>query len=99
MMGVHLQVSLTTQRQIHDGMFGEKGEHVIEKRYAGPDLGLAGAIQVESQRNTRFAGNAVNSCPTRFHPLIKLRLCEETKRKSSGHAKLSPVIVSFVKYS
>jgi hypothetical protein len=81
-MGIDFQVALATQSQVHGGMFGEKGEHVIEERYPGPDLGLAGAVKVESQHNACFARNAFYFGPTRFHQSIKLCFCGEAKRKS-----------------
>ena len=51
---VHLQVAVAAQFQIHRGVFGEQGEHVVEKRNAGLDLGLAFAVEIEPEGNPGF---------------------------------------------
>ena len=56
---VHFQVAIAAQIQIHCGVLGEEGEHVIEEREARLDLGFAFAVEVEADGNPGFEGVAI----------------------------------------
>jgi hypothetical protein len=66
-MCIHLQVAIAPELQIHDRMFGEQREHVVEKRNACPDSRLAFAVQTELDRNSGFSRFAGNGRSSRFH--------------------------------
>src|SRR5579862_653300 len=64
---VHLEITLATEFQIHDRVFGEQREHVVEKGYAGFDRGFAMAVKVEIDSNAGFFGVPRDLCLPRFH--------------------------------
>jgi hypothetical protein len=60
-MGVHFQITLATQRQVHNRMFGEQGEHVIEKRDTRFDGRFPPPIEVQLEADAGFFGDAPNN--------------------------------------
>jgi len=51
---VHVQITPAVEVQIHDGMPGKQGQHVVEERNAGFDFGPARTVETESDRDARF---------------------------------------------
>jgi hypothetical protein len=66
-MGIHRQVTLAAQTQIHHRMSGEQREHVIEKGNASPDRRPARAIEIEFHDDFGFFGDAVDYDLPAFH--------------------------------
>jgi len=78
-VGVHRQIAPATERQIHDGVFGKQGEHVIEKRDAGLDGRLARSVNVQLDRDASFLRRAFNCGLPGFHAEGLNRLPPKTK--------------------
>ena len=57
---VHLSVALAGDDQIEPSVFCEEGQHMIQKAAAGFDLGNAGSVQIQSQKNIRFGGGPLD---------------------------------------
>src|SRR5882724_12900893 len=66
-MSVHLQVALATQMQIHDRMFGEERQHVVEKGYARFDQRLPASVNVQLDPDAGLVGNALHLSVPLFH--------------------------------
>src|SRR5207245_6151645 len=66
-MGVHLQVALATQMQIHDRMFGKERQHMVEKRDARFDPRLPASINVQPDEYAGLVGHALHLSVPLFH--------------------------------
>src|SRR5262245_38847163 len=66
-MRVHCQVALTTQMQIHTGMFGKDRQHVVEKGDARFDPCLPASVNVQFDENPSFVGRALHLSLPLFH--------------------------------
>src|SRR6266567_8775889 len=66
-MSVHLQVALATQLQIHDRVFGEERQHVVEKRDAGFDPRVPGSVNVQPDEYASLVGHALHLSVPLFH--------------------------------
>ena len=60
MVHVDVQVALAADREVDGGMLGEAFQHVIEEADTGFDIGLAGAIKIEGDRDIGFLRLAVD---------------------------------------
>ena len=60
-MGVHFEVAVAAQVEVHRGMLGEQGEHVVEKGDAGVDFGFALAVEIKRDGNLGFERVAFDS--------------------------------------
>ena len=60
-MRVDVQVALGLHGQVDEAVPGEQRQHVIEEADAGLDLALAGAVEVEAERDVRSRRFAVGS--------------------------------------
>ena len=71
-MSVHMEIAVTTNRQVDQRVGGKKGEHVIEEAQAGGNFRITGAIEIERQRNLRFRCVPSNRCAacSGYHSLI-----------------------------
>ena len=57
-MIVYRQVAVRRDFEVEAAMPGERLEQMIEERYAGLDVALAAAVQIECDRDLRFVGHA-----------------------------------------
>jgi len=89
-MGVHFQVALAAEVKIYDRMFGEQGQHVIEKGDASVDGGLALAVNLEADFDSRFSGDAAEDRAPGFHPAHLIR--RPVQDKAQTKAALSRII-------
>jgi hypothetical protein len=80
-MRIDFQVALATQPQVHDRMFGEEHQHVVQERNARFHGCLSDAIQIERQRNPRLTRRASKGRLTIVHSTIKGGIGSKTKRK------------------
>ena len=55
-MAVDVQVSLASDRQVHERMAGEQLEHVVEKADSRRDLAPPLTVKIERQADVGFAG-------------------------------------------
>lgn len=60
-MGVHFEVAFAAEAEVHYGVAGEKGQHVVEEGDAGLDGGFAGAVDVEAHGDSCFRGLAIDA--------------------------------------
>ena len=58
---VHMQVARGPHLEVDHGMARKAAQHVIEEADAGVDIGLAGTVQIEGDRNIGLAGFSLNS--------------------------------------
>ena len=58
---VHLQVAAGGDGQVEGGVFGQQGQHVVEKADAGGDPRLADAVQQQFQFDVGFRRLAVDA--------------------------------------
>jgi hypothetical protein len=56
MMGIDVQIAGRLDVQVDQAVPGQQGQHVVEESDPGVDRPLAGAIQIQSQFDSRFAG-------------------------------------------
>src|SRR5947208_5049190 len=66
-MSVHPKVARATQIQIHDRMFGEERQHVVEKRHARFDQRLPASVNVQLDEYAGLVGNALHLGVALFH--------------------------------
>src|SRR5690606_37586941 len=52
--------------EVNQGVLGERGEHVVEERHRGGDLGRAGAVEVQGELDARFARFTRELCGSRW---------------------------------
>lgn len=64
MVGIDLQVAFAAEGQVHGGMAGEEGEHVIEEGDPGVDTGVAATVDEEVDTDSGFLGDPVNAGPS-----------------------------------
>ena len=57
-VGINFQIAFANEIQIQRRVFGKQREHVVKKRDAGLDPGLAFAIQIQAEGNPGFLGAA-----------------------------------------
>ena len=57
-MEVDMQVALGAQLQVEQRVAGQRREHVVEEADPGIDLGGAGPVEVQRQRDVGFSGGA-----------------------------------------
>jgi RNA polymerase sigma factor (sigma-70 family) len=88
MVGVHLEVAFAAQPQVHQGMFGKERKHVVKERDAGPDRGLASAVQLHAQADVRLVRDPLQFCLARLHRGVLNRLSRENQ---SQFPKVRPV--------
>jgi hypothetical protein len=68
-MLIDVQIAVGLDREIDQRMPREQFEHVIEKAYAGSDVRLAGAIEVQFEPNVGLFGLAMDRSSTRHEQL------------------------------
>src|SRR2546427_12219102 len=66
-MSVHFQVALATQMQIHDRMFGEERQHMVEKGDARFDQRLPVSVNVQLDEYAGLVGDALHLSVPLFH--------------------------------
>src|SRR5208283_5358348 len=62
---IHVQIAFSGDSKVEASMARDKIQHVIEKRNARGDLGLAVAIEIQAKINLRFLGVAPNGGSSR----------------------------------
>ena len=62
MVGIDMQITLGFDRQINQPMTGDLIEHVIEKRHAAIQTGLARTIQIKMHADLGFESVAADFC-------------------------------------
>ena len=72
-MGIDFQVSRRPDREIEQTMVGKKGQHVLQKRDPGPNIGVAPTINGEIQLDVGFLCLALHTPCTLYstHSLIR----------------------------
>ena len=59
---IHMQVTNSFDLQVEESVSSKQGQHVIEETYAGRNLILAAAIEINGKLNLSFSGVASNRC-------------------------------------
>ena len=57
---IDVQVALGADREVDHRVLRQQREHVVEEADAGGDVGLAGAVEIERERDLRLGGLAVD---------------------------------------
>ena len=70
-------------------MLGEEGEHVVEERDAGANVGLALAVEVQADGYPGFFGVPFEAAFARFHGKIKTERL--AKKKAQSQVAIVPV--------
>ena len=68
-MEIHMQIALGPDFQVHHGMAAEALQHMVQKADPGIDVALAGAVQIERNRDFGLAGLPFNGSCAHLSPL------------------------------
>jgi hypothetical protein len=61
MVGVYFQISLRLDREVKEAVMRKKRQHVVEKRDPGVQIGVAGSIESDIDRDFGFLGCSFHS--------------------------------------
>ena len=55
---IDVKIALRRHGNVEEAVARELVQHVIEERHAGRDFGMSGAVEIQRERNLRFARGA-----------------------------------------
>jgi hypothetical protein len=95
-MKIDFDVALDFEVEIEKSVLGQQGQHVVEKRDAGLDVGFAGTVDIELEGNVGLTGLADNGSRA-FHRevLDEITRPEERKKLSEGSYGCAGAELSF----
>ena len=78
---VDVQVTIRRDRQIDHPMLGKQLEHVVKKPHSGRDSGLAGPVEIDFERRSRFRPSFVEWLRCETWQEVRLSVKAEGRRK------------------